>query len=73
MREAERFRQQFTNYEWQQLISNERFKLAWDAGDVIKAGELVGSILIGHGSTRKEREQLRKEYQKGKALDEFLS
>jgi hypothetical protein len=49
--ERKKFRGQFSDTEWATLVADAAFKFEWDAGDLVRAGELCGNILRG---TRKE-------------------
>jgi hypothetical protein len=45
--ERVRFRRQFNDEQWAALTADIEFKHAWDADDIIRAGERVGDVLIG--------------------------
>ncbi len=56
--EKERFKGQFSSEEWEQLCADPRFKAAWDALDLIKAGELAGEILKGNIPFLKDKKDI---------------
>ena len=58
--ERKKFKNQYTEEEWSSLMRGASFKVAWDSGDLTKAGE-IASIEV-EGDTRTMREaRVRKE------------
>jgi hypothetical protein len=45
--ERKKFRGQFSDKEWAALLADTAFEFEWDAGDLVRAGELCGNILRG--------------------------
>jgi len=54
MSESEKFKKQFREDQWNRLMKDKDFRLAWDANDFQSAGEIGWSIIYPKGKTRKE-------------------
>jgi len=52
--ERKKFRASFDDEDWQRLESNAEFKSAWDAGNIVKAGEIAPIVLYGPTRSKKE-------------------
>ncbi len=61
--EIKRFRAQYTEAEWERLMRTE-FAVAWNADDLVKAGEIASKVLHGDLSYSQHRlRQLVKHYE----------
>lgn len=49
--EMARFKAQYAAAEWQRLMSWVPFALAWDAKDIVRAGEEANKVLMGNFSS----------------------
>jgi hypothetical protein len=66
--ERKRFRKQFNDFQWSELLANPEFKSAWDSSNFTRAGEIAPRVLYPAAKTKKERQEVRKLM---KLLDEF--
>ena len=66
--ECRKFKKQFSNKDWSQLVANSEFNAAWENSNLVRAGELAPMILFPEAKNKKERREAR---QLKKILDEF--
>ena len=60
--EAKKFKAQYDDEDWAELMNDSEFKKAWESNSLVKAGELAQEITIGRARTRKEARQQRERH-----------
>ena len=48
--EKAKFRRQFNENQWTELIANQRFIAAWASDDMVKAGEMAVVVFYGNAT-----------------------
>src|SRR2546425_8773362 len=51
--ERKRFRKQFNDTQWSDLLANPEFKSAWDGSNLTRAGEIAPRVLYPAAKTKK--------------------
>ena len=57
--ECERFKQQFTQDEWQRLLESPRFERAWANRAIVEAGEIASELIGGNVNSLKDARNAR--------------
>ncbi len=58
MKEAQSFKNRFREDEWQKLLQDREFLLAWDTRNLNAVGEIASRVLYGHARNKKQFREL---------------